>query len=110
LDKSSRKAAKISIRAALASRARGLPMTEQEAIVWRRLAAVRTTQGDAAGLRVCLWAAGKALWVLAHRERCSDRTVANRIDSSLDAMRLDSREGLGRIEVAPDAAELKTLN
>jgi hypothetical protein len=78
-------------------------MSAPEAAIWAQIGSIReSSQEDA--LRLCLWASGNQLARLAWREHCSERTILNRLDATLDAMRLDdSRQAIGepaeRIEV-----------
>jgi hypothetical protein len=94
LDKRTRRAARLLIKVALSNRARNLPMNAADAAVFFKLAALRAAEGDEPAMRVSLWSCGKPLWVLAHRERCSERTILNKIDATLDSMRLGSRHVL----------------
>lgn len=50
------------------------------------LAWVRREEGDAAIRRIIGWAMGVAGWRLGQREKCSERTIQNRIDRSVCAI------------------------
>lgn len=60
-------------------------ITQMELIAgW--LAWLRRTEGEHAVRRIISWTLGVPTWRLAARERCSDRTIRNRIDRSIVAM------------------------
>src|SRR3990167_6073221 len=59
---------------------------DQMEIVLPWLAWLRQSEGDLACRRILGWAMGAALWRLGQREKCSDRTVTNRIDRSIAAI------------------------
>jgi len=82
-----RKAVKSELRAALRAKARGLPLSPhaEAAMLW--VAWLRRTEGDQAAKRLLVWATGASLTVIAYHERIGERTIQNRIDASLDAMR-----------------------
>ena len=75
------------IRAALRAKARGLPLSPhaEAALLW--IAWLRRTEGDQAAKRLLAWVVGASLTVIAWHERIGERTIQNRIDASLDAMR-----------------------
>jgi hypothetical protein len=50
------------------------------------LAWVRREEGEMAIRRIIGWSMGAALWRLGHREKCSERTIQNRIDRSICAI------------------------
>jgi hypothetical protein len=50
-------------------------------LVW-----LRAAEGRRALYRIVAWSKGAPLWLLAQQERCSDRTIANRIDRSMAAI------------------------
>lgn len=50
------------------------------------LAWVRREEGEMAIRRIIGWSMGATLWRLGMREKCSDRTIQNRIDRSICAM------------------------
>src|SRR5690242_5888430 len=50
------------------------------------LAWLKRTEGEDAVRRIISWTLGVPTWRLAARERCSDRTIRNRIDRSIAAM------------------------
>ena len=52
-----------------------------------RIAWLRRTEGDQAAQRLLAWVVGTSLTVIAWHERIGERTIQNRIDASLDAMR-----------------------
>lgn len=56
---------------------------EQMEVVLPWLAWLRRDEGDIACRRILGWAMGSALWRLGQREKCSDRTITNRIDRSI---------------------------
>jgi hypothetical protein len=58
----------------------------QMEVVLPWLAWVRREEGDMAIRRIIGWAMGAALWRLGQREKCSERTVQNRIDRSICAV------------------------
>jgi hypothetical protein len=47
---------------------------------------LRRTEGELAIRRLISWSMGVPLWRMARRESCSERTIANRIDRSLNAV------------------------
>jgi hypothetical protein len=75
-----RKAAKSELRAALRAKARGLPLSPPAEAVMLCIAWLKQAEGDQA-------AVGTSLTVIAWHERIGERTIQNRIDQSLDAMR-----------------------
>ncbi len=58
----------------------------QMEIVADWLAWLKRSDGDNAVRRLISWTLGVPTWRLAARERCSDRTIRNRIDRSIVAM------------------------
>lgn len=58
----------------------------QMEIVAGWLAWMKRTEGELALRRIISWTLGVPTWRLASRERCSDRTVRNRIDRSIVAI------------------------
>jgi hypothetical protein len=58
----------------------------QMEVVLPWLAWVRREEGEMAIRRIIGWAMGGTLWRLGMREKCSDRTIMNRIDRSICAM------------------------
>lgn len=58
----------------------------QADVVLPWLAWLRRTHGDIECRRFIGWAMGAAVWRLAKREGCSDRTIHNRIDRSVSLM------------------------
>jgi hypothetical protein len=85
------------IRAALRAKARGLPLSPhaEAALLW--IAWLRRTEGDQAAQRLLAWVVGTSVTVIAWHERIGERTIQNRIDASLDAMRREfsGHNGLG---------------
>jgi hypothetical protein len=60
-------------------------VTQMETVaVW--LAWVRRTEGEGALKRIIGWAKGVPGWMLGTREKCSERTIKNRIDRSISAI------------------------
>lgn len=59
---------------------------EQMEVVLPWIAWIRREEGEAACRRILGWAMGAALWRLGQREKCSDRTINNRIDRSICAI------------------------
>lgn len=59
---------------------------EQMEIVLPWLAWVRREEGETAIRRILAWSMGASLWRLGQREKCSDRTITNRIDRSVSAI------------------------
>lgn len=59
---------------------------EQADVVLPWLAWLRRQHGDVECRRFIGWAMGAAIWRLAKREGCSDRTIHNRIDRSVSLM------------------------
>jgi Domain of unknown function (DUF6362) len=55
-------------------------------IVMGWMAWLRRTEGDIAIRRLIGWSLGVPLWQMARRENCSERTITNRIDRSLNAI------------------------
>lgn len=52
--------------------------------VW--LAWLRRTEGEGALRRIIAWTMGVPVWRLGQREKCSERTIRNRIDRSIAAI------------------------
>jgi hypothetical protein len=84
---STRKAARAELRAALRTKALGLPLSPHAEAVMLWIDRLRASQGDDAAKRVLAWAIGTSLTIIAYHERIGERTIQNRIDQSLDAMR-----------------------
>lgn len=59
---------------------------EQMEVVLPWLAWVRREEGEIAIRRILGWSMGASLWRLGQREKCSDRTITNRIDRSVVAI------------------------
>lgn len=60
-------------------------VTQMEVVLpW--LAWVRREEGEIAIRRIIGWSMGSALWRLGQREKCSERTIQNRIDRSVCAI------------------------
>ena len=55
-------------------------------IVMGWMAWLRRTEGELALKRIIGWSMGVPLWQMARRENCSERTIANRIDRSLNGV------------------------
>jgi hypothetical protein len=87
------------IRAALRAKARGLPLSPhaEAALLW--IAWLRRTEGDQAAKRLLAWVVGTSLTAIAWHERIGERTIQNRIDASLDAMRREFHRALGGDDV-----------
>lgn len=58
----------------------------QMEVVLPWLAWVRREEGDMAIRRIIGWSMGAAIWRLGQREKCSERTIHNRIDRSVCAI------------------------
>jgi hypothetical protein len=56
---------------------------EQMEVVLPWLAWLRRAHGEMACRRILGWSMGASVWRLAQRERCSERTILNRIDRSV---------------------------
>jgi hypothetical protein len=89
-----RKAVKSELKAALRAKALGLPLSPHAEAVMLWIDWLRASQGDDAAKRVLSWAIDTSLTIIAYHERLGERTIQNRIDQSLDAMR---REFSGRL-------------
>jgi hypothetical protein len=61
----------------------------QSELVEPWLAWLKREHGGQAWRRLLAWAMGAPLWAIGQRERCSDRTVMNRIDQSVRAIVLE---------------------
>ena len=82
-----RKAVKSELRAALRAKALGLPLSPHAEAVMLWIAWLKRTEGDQAAKRLLAWVVGTSLTVIAWHERIGVRTIQNRLDQSLDAMR-----------------------
>jgi len=70
-------------------------------IVMRWMAWLRRTEGELALKRIIGWSMGVPLWRMARRESCSERTITNRIDRSLNAV----LKAFGDMDAAPAVIE-----
>jgi hypothetical protein len=61
------------------------------------MAWLRRTEGELAIKRLIGWSMGLPLWQMARRENCSERTIVNRIDRSLNAVLKE----FGDLDAAP---------
>ena len=65
------------------------------------MAWLRRTEGELAIKRLIGWSMGAPLWQMARREGCSERTVVNRIDRSLNAV----LKAFGDLDARPETVE-----
>ncbi|SDR12432.1 hypothetical protein SAMN05444161_1723 [Rhizobiales bacterium GAS191] len=72
------------------AQARGFRPSSQDVsrmeVVMHWMAWLRRTEGELALKRIIGWSMGVPSWQMARREGCSERTIANRIDRSLNAV------------------------
>ena len=72
------------------TQARGFQPTPEDVsrmeIVMGWMAWLRRAEGELALKRIIGWSMGVPLWQMARREGCSERTITNRIDRSLNAV------------------------
>lgn len=80
----------------------------QMEVVMPWLAWVRREEGETAVRRILAWSMGVALWRLGQREKCSDRTITNRIDRSISA--IIRRFASVHIQVEPIEEPFKGVN
>lgn len=80
----------------------------QMEVVMPWLAWLRREEGETAVRRILAWSMGVALWRLGQREKCSDRTITNRIDRSVSAIIL--RFTNANIPVEPIDEPFKGVN
>jgi hypothetical protein len=87
-------------------RLRPTPREHSQAdIVARWLAWLGKHEGPKAVPRIVSWAHDEPMWRMAMREKCSERTIANRIDRSVAAIMAEFGGGevdVGVIEEGPD--------
>jgi hypothetical protein len=65
------------------------------------MAWLRRTEGERAIRRLIGWSMGVPLWQMARRENCSERTIANRIDRSLNCV----LKAFGDLDARPETIE-----
>jgi hypothetical protein len=69
-------------------------------LVW-----LRGTEGRRALYRVTAWARGLPIWLLAQQEKCSERTITNRIDRSMAAILAEFLCAEADVEVINEPAD-----
>ena len=86
-------------------RTRGFRPTSQDVsrmeIVMYWMAWLRRSEGELALKRIIGWSMGVPSWQMARREGCSERTIANRTDRSLNAV----LKAFGDIDAVPPLVE-----
>jgi hypothetical protein len=70
-------------------------------IVMSWMSWLRRKEGEPAIKRLIGWSMGVPLWRIARRESCSERTIANRIDRSLNAV----LRAFGDLDAQPETIE-----
>ncbi|MFI5014519.1 MAG: DUF6362 family protein [Hyphomicrobiales bacterium] len=70
------------------------------------MAWLRRAEGELALKRIIGWSMGVPLWQMARRENCSERTIANRIDRSLNGV----LKAFGGLDAEPPMIEEKPRN
>jgi Domain of unknown function (DUF6362) len=87
------------------AQARGFQPTHEDVsrmeIVMGWMAWLRRAEGELALKRIIGWSMGVPLWQMARREGCSERTIANRIDRSLNGV----LKAFGNMDAEPPVIE-----